>query len=418
MLQDVKCQKRAVILGGTSPHIELIQKLKIRGYYTILMDYLENPLAKNMADKHVRESTLDLEKVYEVAKENNADLVISACIDQANATACYVAEKLGLPAPYSYDTAKKVTNKKLMKQIFKENLIPTADFYTLDHISQIKNAGLPFPVVVKPADCNSSKGVRRADTGKELEKYVEMALHLSRTHCAIIETFCEGTEIQVDCIAQANTVNILMTRQKKKITDEKGLVLQSVGSWIPAALSKELKSKIELVALRIASAFQLTNTPFFFQAIVQEDNIFVLEFAPRIGGGLSTYLIKAVTGIDILDVAIESYLNREIVIDKVKEKNCATTLLYVNPGKFGGITGLDKMKEQGIIMEYFIYKSGGTVIDSDVSSNNRVGSFVVEGKTTEEIAKKEKAVMQNIRVVDTEGKEILKKELYGLYKAD
>ena len=36
----------AIILGGTFPHIELINNLKKRCYYTILIDYLDNPTAK------------------------------------------------------------------------------------------------------------------------------------------------------------------------------------------------------------------------------------------------------------------------------------------------------------------------------------------------------------------------------------
>ena len=104
------------MLGGTSPHIALIENLKDRGYYTVLVDYYENPPAKKVADEHIRESTLDQDKVLEIAKSINAKLVISACVDQANVTACYVAEKLGLPVPYIYETAMSVTNKGLMKR--------------------------------------------------------------------------------------------------------------------------------------------------------------------------------------------------------------------------------------------------------------------------------------------------------------
>ena len=103
----------AVVLGGTFPHITLVENLRQRGYYTILVDYYDNPPAKASADEHLQESTLDKKKVLDIARSRNAELVISACIDQANVTACYVADKLGLPAPYSYETALRVTNKIL-----------------------------------------------------------------------------------------------------------------------------------------------------------------------------------------------------------------------------------------------------------------------------------------------------------------
>ena len=48
----------ALVLGGTNPHIELIKQLKERGYYVVLVDYLDNPPAKKYADIHEQESFL------------------------------------------------------------------------------------------------------------------------------------------------------------------------------------------------------------------------------------------------------------------------------------------------------------------------------------------------------------------------
>ena len=54
---------RAIVLGGTDDHIKLIELLKSKDYFVILVDYYENPPAKNAADKHIQESTLDKEAV-------------------------------------------------------------------------------------------------------------------------------------------------------------------------------------------------------------------------------------------------------------------------------------------------------------------------------------------------------------------
>ena len=109
--------KKAIVLGGTSPHIALIDRLKRRGYEVYLLDYLQNPPAKQYADHHIIESTLDPEAVLREAIKIKADLVISACVDQANITACYVMEKLGHKPPYSFETAKRITNKGVMKEV-------------------------------------------------------------------------------------------------------------------------------------------------------------------------------------------------------------------------------------------------------------------------------------------------------------
>ena len=171
----------ALVLGGTSPHIELIRKLKARGYHVILVDYLDNPPARKHADLHIKESTLDKDLIVSLAREYNAALVISTCIDQANSVCCYVAEKLGLPHPYSYSTSLDVTDKGLMKKIMVDNGIPTSHYMLVTDVEEVDWSGIVYPSVVKPVDCNSSKGVCRVDSKEEAVERLFQALGMSRS---------------------------------------------------------------------------------------------------------------------------------------------------------------------------------------------------------------------------------------------
>lgn len=396
--------KTALVLGGTSPHVELINQLKQRGYYVILVDYLDNSPGIAAADKHIQESTLDKEKVLEIAKETGAALVISTCIDQANSVCCYVAEALGLPRPYSYQTSLDVTDKGRMKRIMTENDIPTSPYVVVTSVEEIDWDKVTFPAVVKPVDCNSSKGVHRADSREEVVHFVTEALPMSRAGRAIIEGFNEGAEIQVDCFAAQEGARVLMTRQKKHIEGGNGIVLQSTGSVVPAALSAAEHEQAQRIADGIAKAFGLKNTPFFYQAIRTAHGISVLEFAPRIGGGLSYYMLKEFAGVDPVEIAINSFLGE---ITDVRPKPLArcysTNLLYMNPGVFDRIEGANRLKAEGIIKDYFQMKKQGTEIDSDLRSGNRVGAFVVEGDSPEAVREREKQAYERIKVIDSEG---------------
>ena len=143
-------QDKVIVLGGTFPHITLVSKLKSRGYYVILIDYLNHPPAKAEADLHIQESTLDKKKVLQIAKKYEVKLVISTCIDQANVTACYVSEALGLPRPYSYDKSLEVTNKLKMKQKMIDNNINTSKFQEVTSFEDLQIHQLNFPLIVKP----------------------------------------------------------------------------------------------------------------------------------------------------------------------------------------------------------------------------------------------------------------------------
>ena len=405
----------AIVLGGTSPHILLVDKLHERGFYVILIDFLDNPPAKRVADEHIKESTLDKEKVLEIAQERHAQLVISACIDQTNSVCCYVAEKLGLPHPYSYQTSLCVTDKGLMKKIMVDNAIPTSCFTTTGSVEAIDWTKIEYPAVVKPVDCNSSKGVRRVDSMDETKQRVAEAISLSRTKTAIIEGFNRGEEIQVDCLATESDVKVVMTRQKQKIASKGNeMVLQSFGSIFPAPLSKELQTQTQDIANGIAKAFGLKNTPFFYQAIVSDDGIKVLEFAPRIGGGLSYYMLNEFAGYDAVEYVIDSYLGNPLVFEPSQDNRFqSTVLLYMVPGTFDHISGLDELKEKRVVYETFVMKTKGDVVDEDMRSSNRVAAFVVQGDSYDELKRKARLAIEKIEIFDNNNKPLLNRQIYS-----
>lgn len=402
----------AIVLGGTSPHVMLVNKLHERGYYVLLVDYLSNPPAKKVADEHIQASTLDKEQVLSIARERNASLVISTCIDQANSVCCYVAEKLGLSHPYSYETSLYVTNKGLMKARMKEYDVPSSPYILTKSLEDVNWECVTFPCVVKPVDCNSSKGVHRADSIDEAIPFVEEAIRLSQTNEAIIEDFCSGDEIQVDCVAMDNDADVVMTRSKVKVAGGNEAVLNSYGSIVPAQVPEEVVAKLKQIATNIARGFSLHNTPFFYQAIVTGDDVNVLEFAPRVGGGLSYYMIKNFVGFDAVEAAVDSFLGTRINMGhRAPEKIYRTCLLYSKPCIFDHIEGFDGLKATGYVKEVFITKSRGDEIDGDMRSSNRVGSFIVEASSIQELNERVRYCMHHVKILDDKGNNMIQRPL-------
>ena len=185
---------KALVLAGGFPQIDLINKLKKRGYYTILADYYENPVAKEYADKFYRISTLDVPAIKKLAVDEDVAFLITVCTDQALLTVAQVSEELELPCYIDYKTALDVTNKSYMKKVFIDNDIPTAKYMIFDNLSDAMNMDWVYPIIVKPVDCNSSKGVKKATSINELEQYFNEALNYSRTKTALVEEFIMGEE--------------------------------------------------------------------------------------------------------------------------------------------------------------------------------------------------------------------------------
>lgn len=391
--------KTALVLGGTVPHIELIRQLHERGYFVYLLDYTDNPPAKTVADEHIKASTLDQDAVLSIAKQYHTDLVISSCIDQANSTACYVAEHLNLPHPYSFSTSLDVTRKGQMKTLFKKNGIPTSDFYILTQ-EEKPVIHFPFPFVIKPTDANSSKGVFKIECEKDFYDKIPESFAFSREKKVIVEQFVEGTEIQVDCVASNGKAYVLMTSDKESL-QKSGKELQVAGFSIPGPLCERFASDLAIIAQRIANAFSLENTPFFYQAIIGDDGIRVLEFAPRIAGGTRFEMVRMFCGYDYINSSIASFLGEKIDTHFTPSDDKYTIRhIYMRPGIFKSIVGLEEALENGTIDHYFPFVNSGRTITASMSSGNRIGAIMVKASSYEESVKKIRQAMQSIHPIN------------------
>lgn len=403
----------AIVLGGTVPHSSLVQKLQKRGYYTILLDYLENPPAKQYADEHIKESTLDKEVVLKVASERNASLVIATCIDQANSTCCYVAEKLGLPHPYNYQTSIDVTDKVRMKDIMIKSDIPTSRYVYVTSVEEALNLSLQYPLMVKPADSNSANGVKKVLNEEELRENLPIALKFSRNKYAIVEEFVEGVEISAYCVIVSGKAHLLMTQERVSVIEGEGNVIKCFAAFAPARISKEATQNAENIATKLAKSFGLDNTPLFFQGIVRGDKISVIEFAPRIGGGMSFHTIHEGTGFDILESSIDSFLGTPISLDGFHhmDKCFALNQIYGNNGYYDHTTGCDQLLSEGICEKISFYKPHGDYIDASRASSSRIGVMVFCDKSPELIRNKILKAFEIVDSYNTEGKSMMRHDL-------
>ena len=390
----------AIVLGGTVPHRGLVETLKNRGYYTIVIDYFKNPPAAKLADVHYCESAMDYDVVLNIAKENNAELVLSSCLDQQMNIAMHVAETLQLPHPFSPEKAIEVTNKKVMKKIMIEHNIPTAKYYAIDKNSDLKGINLKYPAIVKPVDNSGSAGVIKVETPDELQDAVKESLTLSRSGNLVVEEFIDGTEMSTHGFAINGKIHLLFGTCR--ITAVEGDLYQQLCNVYLVDIKPAIKKKIEDIINKLIDIFELPpDTPMFTQVIVRDEEVFVVEFSPRLGGGISSYVSKECADFDLLNYSIDSYLG--IHKDRgtgILNKYVCCCPIHCGEGIFNSVTGADELIKEGIAKKYFILKSKGDHIDKKKPSSSLVMKYVVEGDTPEECYQKMKVSNNRTDILD------------------
>lgn len=402
---------KALVLCGGIPQIALIEDLKSRGIYVLLADMNPKVVAREYADEFFPVSVLDVDTVRDLAKREQVDFVITVCADQVLQVVAQVSEELGLPCYIDFDTAKKVSNKSYMKEVFIKKSIPTSKYVILDTLSKEAISNLNYPIIVKPVDSYSSRGVKKVFSYEELNLAFEEAVSISRTNTAVVEEFFDGDELTVDVYIENGKAHILCVSNIDKIGNSDKFVIHRTRH--PANISNEVYLKVEEVVQRIADAFNLKNSPMLVQLIVNEESISVVEFCARTGGGDKFRLIKKISGFDVVKAVVDLTLGYYPHIDKIEKQNkCVVDeFLYCKKGVLNRIDGLPELMSAGIISEYFILKEKGYVFDEIKSSGDRVAYFTVEDSEISSVREKLEIANERLRIYDCEGNDILRHDL-------
>ncbi|MFW5686647.1 MAG: ATP-grasp domain-containing protein, partial [Halanaerobium sp.] len=189
---------RLLILGGGSAQLSLIKKAKKMGHQVVVSDYYPDAPGKKLADFSSSASTFNFEASLETAEKYRVEGILTTGTDQPVYTAARVADSLNLKHYLSVETARAVTNKRVMKNKFMRAAIPTVKYRILDPDfadKELKDFKKPF--VVKPLDSQGQRGVFKLDSISQIREKFNEVLSFSREDKILVEEYYNSDEITV-----------------------------------------------------------------------------------------------------------------------------------------------------------------------------------------------------------------------------
>lgn len=410
---------KALVLAGGLPQVALIKELKKRDIITILADGSENAIARPYADKFYQINIFNADAVKNIAVREKVDFLITVCADQVLLIVAQVSEMLGLRCYIDYETAQKVSDKEIMKKLFVEYGIPTSHFVVMSTLDLSLIQHLQYPLVVKPVDAYSSKGVRKVFNEKELCNAFDDAIHVSRTKKVIIEEFCAGEEISVDVYVAEGKAHLLCVSNSNKINDADRFVI--FRGMYPVNASEMVLAQIRQVAQQIADAFNIKNAPMLIQLITDGKSISVLEFCARTGGAMKYLLIHHVCGFDVIKAVVDLTLGHKPVVTLHEPDNnyIVNDFIYCKPGIFDHLAGFQELVQDGTLADFHCLKSKGTIIRGVTSSSDRIAGITIKADSIEEFNQKHRKIAKTVQVIDSNGNDIMRHDLFvGLNEKD
>ena len=409
----IKESRKVLVLAGGVPQIELIKQLRARGFYTILADGNKNAVAAPFADSFFCVQIFDIEAVKELAQTENVSFIMTVCADQVLLVAAQVSEMLGLPFYIDYKTALDVSDKERMKRVFWENDIPTSKYFKVEKPDDPALSQLKYPLIVKPVDAYSSRGVRKALNGSDLKQFFAEAKQISRTGGVIVEEYCPGEEISVDAFIINGKAHVLCVTNSDKILDDGRFVI--FRGRHPADISEETRESIQKVAQQITDAFGLANAPLLIQMINNNGHVSVLEFCARTGGNMKWLLIKYSSGVDVISATIDLFIGNSPDITPVvpTHKIVVNDFIYGKPGTFDHVEGFSEFLSNGMLNEYYVIRPKGFCVAGVRSSSDRLVGINIVADSIDEFNYKQKRVTENVKILDETGNDIMRHDLFS-----
>ena len=402
---------KGIVTPGAIPQIAMLKDLKSRGIHTILADMNPKAIAVPFADEFFPVSAMDVDALVKLAKEQNADFIVTCCADQVVLSVAEASERLGLPCYIDYATAKKVSNKQSMKEIMDKYDVPTAHYVVMETFDRKKIADLKYPIIVKPVDAYSSRGVKKCFTEEEVMEAFDKAVRISKTNSAIVEEFNEGFEISVDGWVENGIAHLMSISVSDKIKAEDSFVIFRTKN--PAPVSKAVEDKVAEICQKLADGIGLPNTPLHIQCITDNHNVSVLEFCARTGGSTKWEMIKraaqfdVVKGIADLTLGIKPHYEKKPRVAPF----CMTDFIYCEEGIFDHIEGFEDMKQKNYINDYFVFRQPGGKTTPVTCSGDRVACYFVHADSVDELLKKHEVIRDTVKIIDPYGKDIMRHDL-------
>ena len=309
---------RLVILGTNEYQNPLILRAKELGYETHVFGWKTGAIGERTADVYYDINIMDYDKLWDAVQKINPCGVASIASEVAMHPMNFLLRKLGIPCN-SLETEKIATDKYLMRCAMRDGGVEGPKFTLIEH--ELKPGvveGFSYPLIIKPVDSSSSRGVTKVNCEEELEAAVEYAFSWSEEKKLILEEFIEGPEYSGESIAYDGQYKLLVITEKETIGAPHFV---ECGHKQPANLTPEMYVKVEQILYKAFASMGIRYGAIHPEfKITKDGKVLFMEIGARMGGDcIGSDLVPISTGYDYMGMVISCGCGKKPSFKKIQE---------------------------------------------------------------------------------------------------
>lgn len=388
-----------LIFGAGDNQRTLIQSARRLGYYALAIDPNPDAPARFEADVFEVVGPKDKVATISIARKYNVKGIVTCQMENPLYLMAEIAEELGFIFP-SKESISRARNKWLMKQSFLRHQIPCSNgflFHKDDIIDSDALNGLVFPLIIKPLDSFSSRGVFKVYGIEEINQFVEKTRNFSSNGDIIIEEFMDGPEVSVESVTQNGKTQVVQITDKVINQYPTAVEMSHIQ---PSNHSSDIQRKIIQLVKDAVLSLELDNCATHAEVKITDDGVKMVEIGARLGGDyITSHLVPLSTGINIEAAAIQIAMGGSMDLNHKFSKGAMIQYLelpvdkrIINIGNWEDVLMISGVKHA------ILFAKVGDIVPSITDSAKRMGFVIVQGNSRDEaisLSKKCSAIMVN-----------------------
>ncbi|WP_161804096.1 ATP-grasp domain-containing protein [Lysinibacillus macroides] len=315
-----------------------------------------------------------------------------------------IAKKLNLPR--LGDTAAKcLTNKFELRKKGEEIGIPQPLYQKISSLTELESAKMQFPYVLKPSNRQASVGVVKVKKTSEIKETWNKTINASEKGVLVtdrsfnweyqIEEFLEGYEISVETFVRKGEV--VFQNVTNKITTSSDYFVE-LGHTVPATINEETRERLIELKKYLAKGLEVSDGILHSEWIVTKEGPKLIECAGRAPGDNITDLISEAYHFNFFEAYLSILIGKDDT-DITHHAKFWAAIRFFNPGsgELKYVKGLDFLKKLPNIIKYDISVEPGQKLSEITSSWDRIGFYMVQGDSVNEVEEIIKKIEKNIQ---------------------
>ncbi len=406
--------KRLLLLGSSLWKDMIKEFAEENGVDLLFAGLYPSPL-DDIVKEYYRIDTTDAKVMKPFIRGLGVDGVFMGGSEFIISHSCEYVNELGFPCYCNKKQWDVCQNKRSFKQLCRDYGVPCVQEFSPDD----DPASFDYPIIVKPTDSCSAKGITVCNNAAEYNKAINHALDYSAEKKFIIEKFIEnkGTTMSVRYIAIDGELYLEAVGDRYVLDSDKGKALITAAAFYPSKYTDQYIATVDEAVKHMFKAIGLKNCALFMEAIANNSGIWFYEMGLRVSGGMTYKITEKTTGINewkmLMNYATCGVMCDSDDIYKIDPKLngwfSASMTIPLRVGTISSVSGLENLNQIPEIGDIIVYwKEGDSILEKHLSTLDQLFCripVIVKGK--DKLAEIMKIIRESLSVKDTEGKEMI-----------